>query len=248
MRTREAVSVAAFGSPRLISVALVFFCTLAVATFARADEPYFTDDASILDRGTCQLELGKRTLRDSHQWYLLPACNLFWDVEITLGRTGFSGPLGEGTLDTVIQAKGVWRTVEPNRFGFGWNVGTEAGRHPRGSERRLHDVTGTLIASRSFLDDRLIAHANAGVRWLRDEGRGALTSGVLAEVNVAPRLAALFETYDTSRSRRFYQAGVRLAIVPEHVILHLAAGGESNFTGTRQWTIGVHFITPPFVR
>ena len=233
---------------KFIRVALVFSCFLTTPFPARADEPYVTDDASVLDRGACQLELGKRTLRDSHQWYLLPACNLFWDVEITLGRTGFSGPLGEGTLDTVIQAKGLWLAVEPNRFGFGWNIGTEVRRHPRRDERRLHDITGTLIASRSFFDDRLIAHANGGVRWLRDEGRGAVTLGVLAEVNVTSRLALLAETYDTSRTRRFYQAGLRLAIVPEHVTLHVAAGGESNFSSTRQWTIGLHLVSPPLFR
>lgn len=219
--------------------------TVSFSSGAWADEPYVTDEAAILERGTCQVQAGKRTLRGSREWYLLPACNLIADVEITVGRSGSSGPGDEHNIDNVVHAKGVWRALEPNRFGYGWAVGGEFRRHPREGERRGHDYFGTLLGSRSFFDDRLIVHANLGGRWLRDENRGALTGAILVELALTERLAVLAETYDSSRSRRARQAGVRFDVVPEHVMLHFTVGGDArDFNATRSWAMGMQFVAP----
>ena len=54
---------------------LICLVLYGLSAVAHAAQPYATDDAAILDKGTCQLEIGRLANRDVHELWLLPACN-----------------------------------------------------------------------------------------------------------------------------------------------------------------------------
>ena len=92
---------------------------------AYAARPFITDDARLTTGGSCQLESWMRVYRDSRELWALPACNPGGNFEITLGG-GRAKANGEAaTDDYVLQGKTLFRTLEPNGWGWGLAVGVE---------------------------------------------------------------------------------------------------------------------------
>lgn len=233
----------------LRALAIAFFlgwvCRSAVVY---ADEPYVTDDARLLEAGACQLETGKRVFRGRREWWVLPACNFTGNLELTLGRTGMSGPDSTGETSNLLQFKGLFKELETNGHGWGWQAGTKVLRHPQAGQRKVSNHYASLLSGHSFFDDKVIAHANLGTRYDRIESRAALTGAIAGEFNVTARTTFIAEAYDDSRSRRAYQTGVRFILLPDHVEINASIGGEpGNFRQSRYWTIGIHLISPRFL-
>lgn len=235
------------GKPLLVTAGLAF-AVLAAAPL-HAAQPYVTDDARLLPAGACQLEVGKRVLRGSREAWLLPACNAFGNMELTLGANRTTPVEGGQTTDVVLQGKGLFRELKPNDYGLGWVANVEVHRHPQAGEKRAGSVSASGIYSHAFFDEVFFVHANLGARRLRDVGTTAIAWGLAAEYNVTDRIALLAETADTTRSRRGYQAGLWFALVPDRLELDVSVGGDArDFRQTRYWTIGFRVITPPFLK
>lgn len=231
---------------RLLSIAS---WGVVVPAVVHAAQPYVTDDARILPAGACQLELGKRVLRGSREAWLLPACNAFGNIELTLGANRSNAVDGEQTTDGVVQAKGLFREMKANDYGLGWVANAEFHRRPQPDQKRVGSLSASVLYSRSFLDDVLFLHTNVGARRLRDAGATAATWGLAAEFSVNERFALLAETADTTRSRRGYQAGLWFALVPDRLELDVSVGGEArDFRRTRYWTVGLRVTTPAFLK
>ncbi len=222
---------------------------LASAPAALAAEPYVTDDADIVGPGRCQLEAVWQSSREQQEWRALPACNPTGNLEIGLGRRGIAARTGDHEQFNAVQLKSLWRALEQNSYGLGWAAGVDVRRHPQEQQRRTASFYGSLLLSRSWFDDRLLVHVNAGARRDRDARRYAATGSIAAEIELVPRVSAIAETYDDSRSPRGYQAGLRFMLVPDHVDLNIAVGGEAReFRQTRYGTIALQFISPPVFR
>lgn len=208
-----------------------------------AAQPYVTDDASILAPGQCQLEIGKQVNRGSQELWLLPACNMIANTEITIGKSRLSESDGQRHL-YVLQGKGVWQEFSAERFGLGWVAGMRGRNHADEDRRRISSYYASLLVSHAFLEDRLAAHLNVGFIADRDARSEPVTRAVAAEYSMNARLKLIGEFSGDDRSRAMHQVGLRFGIVPERFEFDVSAGGQNGSRGdTRFWTIGVRFVT-----
>jgi hypothetical protein len=189
---------------------------------AYAARPFFTDDARIVDSGHCQLETfykEQRTYSGSEYW-LLPACNPL-GFEITAG-----GNRIEGERNAIVQAKFLLKPLEKNGVGYALSVGSF------GDEPYFN-----AIASRSFLDDRFVVHANLGD--FRDSG-GTWGSGL--EARATPRVYGIFETFGQHRETPTYHYGMRFWVVPNRFQVDATRGDQTGAGNRRFYTVGLRFL------
>ncbi len=212
------------------------------SALAYAAQPYTTDDAAILDKGTCQFEIGRQVNRGNHELWLLPACNFTGNVEVTLGKSQFNEADSSRSL-YVLQGKGVFSRDTDAPHAWGWVAGLRG--HPRTAEdrRQLSGVFGSLLYTYEVHRDRLWLHANVGARSDRDDRRNSTTWGGAAEYRFTPRFALIGEVFGDDRTRPLHQLGLRTSIIPDRLELDVSYGAENGQrSGTRWWTVGLRVL------
>ena len=218
------------------------------ASAVHGAQPYYTDDASILEPGACQLESTRVDNRASHEFSLAAACNLTGNLEFELGGARTYEP---GSRDTPysVQGKGLFRDLETTGYGVGWLAGARwrGGREP--GQKQISDYYASLLFSRSFADDRFIAHVNLGAQADRDRRHEFVTWGINGELPLRGGFTLIGEIFSDERSRSFHQIGLRFALIPDQLELDAAVGGENGRRSTtRWWTLGLRLISTPFLK
>lgn len=207
---------------RLALAALVL-----IASPAHAARPLVTDDARIVDLQGCQVEIfykRQREFRES-EFGFLPACNPWGRVELSLGGTWTDSSLAGDSRTLSLQAKTLLAPLETNGSGFAFTLG--AAQVSAFQSPRVWNPSVNGIGSFSFLDDRIVLHANVGA--LRDNQlhltRG--TWGIGAEVLlIAPRLYAILEAYGQRLEKPTLQGGVRVWVVPNRLQIDATLGSQ----------------------
>lgn len=202
---------------------------------AVAARPFVTDDARLTTAGSCQLESWMRVYPQSREAWALPACNPGDRLEFTFGG-GQARNSGEAaTQDYLLQLKTLIKPLETN--GWGWGIAAGSVHHPdiNPGPNLLGNTYIYLPLSASFADDRVVIHHNLG--WLKDKASGdhRLTWGVGGEFQLHTRLSAIAEAFGDNRNGPFWQAGVRLAIVPDRIQLDATYGRELHGPGDSRW-------------
>lgn len=202
---------------------------------AWAARPFVTDDARLTTDASCQLESWVRRYRDSREFWLLPACNPFGNLEITAGGGQASSRDIGRTRDYVFQAKTLFRPLVSNDWGWGLAVGTI--RHPEinPGPNLLGNTYVYLPFSLSLAEDQLILHANLG--WLRDRASGQHSTswGVGAEFKLQQRWLLIGENFGNDRDRPYWQVGARFAIVPDKVQVDASLGNQYGEGRNARW-------------
>lgn len=232
-------------NPILIAAGLILLPPLA----AHAARPMITDDARITDAHACQIETWTKSTRGGRELWAFPACNPTGNLEITLGANDLPDGTGGRTGDYVLQGKTLFRALETN--GYAWGLAAGIVRHgdPVTGQGRHGSTYIYLPISASLADDRLVIHANVGAQDNRDTNARPVTYGLGSEINLTSRFALIAETFGDDRTRQFYQAGVRIWIVPGRFQIDATRGAQSgDFGGSRWWTIGVRLISPAFLK
>ena len=190
---------------------------------AYSARPFVTDDARIVEQ--CQVETfykEQRTYSGSEFWFL-PACNLF-GAELTAG-----GNRIEGEKNAIVQLKFLLQKLETNGTGYALSLGSFGG-----------EPYFNAIGSRSFLDDRVVLHANLGD--FRDSG-GSWGYGVEALL-WAPRLYGIFESFGQHRETPTYHYGARFWVVPDRFQVDMTRGDQTGAGNRRFYTLGLRFLFP----
>ncbi len=135
---------------------------LALASVALAGRPLVTDDATIVDARSCQIEAWFQRARDgaSESW-LLPACKLGGNLELTLGGARLRDN-GQAASAALFQAKSVLRQLEPGDWGLAVSLIDEF--DPRDGLRG--DLRINMPLTVALADQRWHVHADLG--WLRE--------------------------------------------------------------------------------
>jgi len=230
---------------RWLCITLAFVvCVTPSATFGA--RPLITDDARIVDAKSCQVESWVRTNRDSREYWALPGCNFTGNLEVTFGGAITKDGTGSETSDVVMQAKTLFKILEPN----GWSIGLAAGnvRHPHQHRRFAGDLYAYVPASFSFHDDRFVLHVNAGVLRQKSESQTRLTLGLGSETQVFANTWLIAETFKQIEGRPFFQAGVRHWIVPNRVQVDATYGNRFGSGSQERWfSIGLRLLSPAFL-
>ena len=88
-----------------------------------AARPFVTDDARLTNEDQCQLESWSRRYRDCSELWLLPACNLTGNFDISLGTGVTQNSLQPRSQDYLVQAKTLVRKLNTDDWGWGLAIG-----------------------------------------------------------------------------------------------------------------------------
>ena len=224
---------------RLLLAALAFS-----ALPAHAARPLVTDDARLVDPQGCQVETfykRQREFRESEFW-VLPACNPWGRVELALGGNWIDSTQPGDSRALIAQGKTLLVPLQTNGAGLAFTLGVTQVSASQSASVVNPYVNG--IGSFSFLDDRVVLHANLGA--VRDNQvhltRG--TWGVGAEILlVAPRLYAILETYGQRLEKPTLHGGLRFWVVPNRVQVDSTIGSQHATPFDRRFgTIGLRLL------
>ncbi len=214
---------------------------------SHAARPLLTDDARIVDAKACQVESWARHNKDSREFWAIPSCNPTGNAEIAVGGSKTREDGETHTSVFLIQAKTLFKTLEPN----GWATGAVVGyQDPKTSPNRpvKHNLYAYVPTSFSFLDDVFVLHTNIGAARPDGESHHRVTWGVGSETRLHPSLFLVAEAFRQDAAGPHYQAGLRYWIVPNRVQVDATIGdrlGESR--GGRWYSIGLRLLSPPFL-
>lgn len=208
---------------------LLITILLPAAGLALAARPFVTDDARTVDPGGCQIETfakQQRRTRESEFWFL-PACNPLGNLEMTIGSVSLSDAPGSSRT-MILQGKTLIRPLRTNDFGLALALGTQR-TSPVLPAARWNPYLN-LASSVSFLNDKAILHANAGVLSDRTASRTRGTFGLGAEIAIAPRLSTIAESYGQEGERPSKQVGLRYWIEPNRLQVDTTLGAQRGRT------------------
>jgi hypothetical protein len=211
---------------------------------AHAARPLVTDDARLVDPQGCQVETFYKRQREfhEHEFWVLPACNPWGRVELALGGNWIDSTQPGDSRTLIAQGKTLLVPLQTNGAGFAFTLGVAQVSPSQSASVVNPYVNG--IASFSFLDDRVVLHANLGA--VRDNQahltRG--TWGLGAEILlIAPRLYAILETYGQRLEKPTLHGGLRFWVVPDRVQVDSTIGSQHATPFDRRFgTIGLRFL------
>lgn len=181
--------------PQRIIIALLSLCCALYA-----GRPLNTDDARVVPQRNCQIDSWFQYNQGlGNEMWLAPACNLFYDTEISL-----AGDLGRDDKSLQFQIKKLFNNADKDGWGIGVALGNLYSRIVRQSP--TDDVFFHIPATIGFFDNTLIMHLNLGYNVERDTGP-IWTSNVAAELNVGD-FDLVGEVYYVKDTPLVYQVGL----------------------------------------
>jgi hypothetical protein len=190
---------------------------------AQAARPLATDDASVLERGECELEavVGReRAEGASVQGRALQiGCGIGRHAQLSLAgeRAGADGQRERGA---VLAAKTAWATGDHSGWGLSAGI---AWARPSGEGTR-HAASAVSLLHTRGLGDSVILHANLGHSRDEQQGRGSTAWGVALEHAGWAGMAPMAELIGDDREAPAWNLGLRWSVLPESLTLDLAYG------------------------
>ncbi|UJB67553.1 hypothetical protein YS110_21265 [Acidovorax sp. YS12] len=215
---------------------------------AQAARPMVTDDARIVDAKACQVESWVKRNQDSTEYWAQPACNFTGNLELSLGGAKGKDDGGTQTTDIVLQAKTLFKPLEPDGWGWGLAVGNV--RHPaiHTGNNLLGDLYAYVPATFSLRNDRVLVHTNVGWLHEREARRHRMTWGLGTEVQWSASTWLIAEVFGQNQGKPFYQVGLRYWLVPDHVQVDTTYGNRAGSGAQERWfSIGLRLLSPAFL-
>lgn len=235
--------------PPLAALAIAALGPAALPSPADAARPMITDDARIVDDRACQLEAWTRRNPDSTEYWALPACNPFGNLEVTFGGGRTRGGGADRFTDEVFQGKTLLRPLDERGLGVGLALGTVRHPHRETQSGWPGDPYAYVPVSLAFADGAWVSHFNVGAARRRDEGRTVATWGVGQEIQLRPRIYFIPEIFHSEPGRPFYQLGLRYWILKDALQVDATYGNRLVSDSNARWfSIGLRILTPPFLR
>ena len=232
-------------SPFMSRAAVAAVCAV-LALPALAGRPLATDDAAIVESGACQLEIWREYQRDAHATWLNAGCNPFGSTEFAFGvariRPDDAAPLGLRQW----QVKQMLRAHDDEQTGFALAVGGQRTRHTDARNVFVHGIATLPLAG-----EARVLHLNLGALRTHEDGRHRNRAiwGLAYDAEVAAATRASLETHGVSGERARWQFGLRHEWLPGHVQIDASIGsGLGRWNDERLLTVGLVFVSPPFLR
>lgn len=225
-----------FPRNRSLSLAFTLLLTTALPS-AFAASPMEVDDADIVGAGQCQAETWLQRRSGYSEFWVMPACNVGGNTELSLGAVRASNR-SRHSHAVNFQAKTLLRPLTTNGWGVAFSAGVIEGLN---NDLRGRDWYAELPFTHSFADDRFLLHASAG--WERDAaGSSSLNWGVGSEFNLYGPNWLLAEIYDAENEDAAFQAGFRRELVADRFELDIAFGDTFSSGSRRHIAISLRLI------
>lgn len=216
---------------------VVLFALATAAQVSLAAPPLVTEDAGTLAKGQCQLEFENRRFRSTNEQDLLPACNLFLDMELQLGFLRASPDGAASEKRWLLQAKKTLVEWEKQGIALGIALGTikRQGQSERENYATL-PLTGT--------HEQTTWSLNLGGVRNNQEGRWKRFTAAAVEQEINDRWTLVGEVFKTQDEASSLQGGFRYWIVSKKVQLTGSVGQQRGQGNDGRWTsLGIRFET-----
>ena len=198
-------------------------CLAVFAPAAHAGRPMATDDASITYAGQCQAQLWLQHAAGENEFWLLPACSVSNDVEITVGGAEhWSDSRDHETLWSA-QLKFPLRAEAPGDWGAAFSVGWNH-RESTAIENRVNAQPVNFVTTYLANDQSYAVHLNLGARHDAEEDSTQATWGAAYEHAPSERFGEFVEIFGISGSAPSFQTNLRYDLVPDRVSVNCTAG------------------------
>jgi len=228
-----------------------------------AGRPLVTDDAGLTEAKTCQVESWIQRTDAVHEYWMLPACNLFGNFEIAAGGTRFRMDDGNWQSSYLLQGKTLLKHLAPNSYGIGLAFGglipdrpTSTGGQEVSSGlladvSEPEDTSDSLYAyvpvSLSLRNDAIVAHFNLGWNWERANNAHGITWGLAAVTDPTARWSIFAELYGDDRTDPYAHTGTSYELIANCVQLDVTFGRQlSGAPDTTFYSLGLNMYLPPF--
>lgn len=229
----------------LYRIYLVIFISTVCLYAAR---PMVNDDARVVDKRSCQLETWGIYDGNIAEYWAIPGCNLFLDIEISMGammgnadvtRDGIKGEFK--TQQFLFGGKRIFNDLEEQGYSYGIAIGN-AYNFLYSKYRNEHFAY--IPFSLAFSDNTLLLHTNLGYKLKRNDKEPHIYHfGLGLEKQITRRLWVLGEgIYERLDSAKF-QVGLRVWLLQDRIQLDGTYGNA--FRGNQSWiSIGLRFLSP----
>ena len=213
--------------------------TLWACTPAQAARPFVTEDAGVLDRGSCEFEAsyGSASQRGSakqHRWWLQPVCGVGARTQLAIGTGAVHGD-GVRIKGVAVLGK-TWLTTPtddgPNlALAYGASTAKEAGDRWRHDAKALN-LVGTLRSG--------VSTWSANLGWSRDViARQTSTTWALGwERPVFDGLDAGIDVFGDDREDPWLNLGLRWTVA-DGVWLDTSYARQANAARARSLNVGL---------
>ena len=236
-RTKE------LGVKMFFRITLIVFASFVFVYGAR---PMVTDDADVVDTHSCQLETWGLYDGNYAEYWAVPGCNMFWNLEISMGAM-MSNVAVEGTEERfrthqfVAGAKKIFGDLESKGYSYGLVLGNA---YNFLYSKYRNDHYGYLLFSTAFFEHTLLFHSNLGYRFKRHQDEPHIYHfGLGLEKQLSKRIWILGEgLYERTADMQF-QVGLRIWLLQDKIQLDGTYGNA--FKGGQSWvSMGLRFLSP----
>jgi hypothetical protein len=228
-----------------------------------AGRPLVTDDARLTEANACQVESWIQRTDAVHEYWMLPACNLFGNFEIAAGGTRFRMDDGNWQSSYLLQGKTLLKHLAPNSYGIGLAFGGLIPDQPTSTGNQ--EVSSGLLAdasapedtsdsfyayvpvSLSLRNDAIVAHCNLGWNWERDNNAHGITWGLAAVTDPTARWSIFAELYGDDRTDPYVHTGTSYELIANRVQLDITFGRQlAGAPDTAFYSLGLNLYFPTF--
>lgn len=223
-----------------LSLIAYFFLMLAGLNTALAGHPMNVDDAALVTAGSCQLESWFQKNQDSKEWWAVPACNPYGNLELAAGVARMVYPQEEDHTLYVLQGKTLLKPMDNSQWGLAVAAGTQFD-----NTQHLHgDVFIYFPVSVSFDNGRLLSHLNVGWQHEREGKRHLLTWGVGQEFAFNDYVGVIAEVYGNQQDKPNFQAGFKSWLKKDYIQLDATYGDRLGSKGDASFfSLGLVLVT-----
>lgn len=218
---------------------MLLFAIALVPLAASGGRPFFTDDAALANADACQVELWWQGSPDTHEGWVVPACNPLGNLELAVGATTFENDGLGATESVVLQGKTLLRTLRPGDFGIGLAAGlTRADEGGAGTDYAY--VPFSLMSATGAT----VVHVNVG--WQRDRERESsrTTWGIGIGHDFTDRFFAFAEAFDSLDPT--IQVGISVRLIPNRAHVDITYGRIGLSSDTFGfYSVGLNIYLPP---
>lgn len=221
---------------------MTLLVALCIATTSHAGRPLVTEDAGVLEKGSCELEtyarrLTERAAPSSNGFLLQYGCGVGMRTQVALAATM---DRADGATVRGLAFGGKTSISDGGEADPSWTLawGLTAEKSPGASLG--HETTWLNGVFSMPLGKDLKLHANLG--WTRAQSTHQSTTGwaVALERSTASGIDVMGEAFASDRDRApWLQVGLRWAAVPEKVFVDGSWGFQTVSSRPRMLTVGL---------
>lgn len=212
----------------------------ALTNASHAGRPLFTDDASVTESDSCQIESWMQFSDAVRESWIVPACNPFGNLEISVAMAEINPESGSTSQVYAVQGKSILLPIPDQGVGVGLAFGVA-----HDAESDATDVYGYVPLSLALPHEPLSAHVNLG--WYRNDAEHAhhATWAIAAVYRFTEQVTGFAESLGDHRSDPMFHAGFSYALVPGRVNLDATYGRDTDADADRSFgSLGISLYFP----